>query len=290
MTPGMGSRAVEVKRGRGRPPMFFAGKEMASPGISETAPLTPDCIPKVSTFTPPTPAYLPTSERVRPRRLFGADEKRAKSVTPIKSLRSTPKKAAREPERTTPKRAKDRGFEDDGNDGVPEVRKSPRLTRSATKSLSETPKRGRGRARKALELGGEVQVKKVGHGGRRNPTRRTGESLSEGQVRRYVKKIVFEDVEYRVGDDVYVRRGAKENADTGSAEQWSDSDAEVEDCVLCGQSGVAVMIECDECLGGYHLRCIDPPLEEVPEGDWLCATCAALARGENVRWNSCRGF
>jgi len=127
-------------------------------------------------------------------------------------------------------------------------------------------------------------LKKVGHRGSRISTRRNGENLIEGEGRRYVKKIVFEGVEYRVGDDVYVRRGMKDNVvDDGNAEQWSDSDAEVEDCVVCGRSGVETMIECDECLGGFHLRCLNPPLEEVPDGDWMCSTCAALARGENVR-------
>jgi origin recognition complex subunit 1 len=264
MAPGMVSADVEVKRVRGRPPKV---KGMVSP-----APLTPDCIPKASSFTPPTPSCTaPLSERVMPRRLFGAEEKKAEPVTPTKS---TPKKA----------KAKDRGFEEE--DAVPETRKSPRLTRSASKSVSETPKRGRGRPRKIF--GSEAHVeKKLGHrGSRRNPTRRTGESLSEGQVRRHVKKIVFEGVEYRVGDDVYVRRGAKADNANGNAEQWSDSDAEVEDCVLCGRSGDHVMIECDEWLGGYHLRCLEPPLDEVPEGDWMCAPCTAMARGENVSLHS----
>lgn len=294
MAPGMASVAEEAKRGRGRP--SIKGKGMMSPLMSqaETAPITPDCIPKTSTITPPTPACVATSERVRPRRLFGAEEKKPESVslavtpsksksTPKKSLRSTPKKSAgATPVRSTPKKAKakDRGFEDTNSDRDLEIRKSPRLTRSAARSLSETPKRSRvGRSRKLLE---PVQLKKVGS---RKPTRRTGdESLLEGRVRRYVKKIVFEGVEYRVGDDVYVRRGMKEDDVNGkNAEQWSDSDAEVEDCVVCGRNGEDTMIECDECLGGFHLRCLNPPLEEVPDGDWMCSTCAALARGENVR-------
>eukprot|EP00959_Pyramimonas_sp_CCMP1952_P050169 1048338-Pyramimonas_sp.AAC.1 len=26
---------------------------------------------------------------------------------------------------------------------------------------------------------------------------------------------------------------------------------------------------------GYHIACLDPPLEFVPEGDWLCPQCVA---------------
>jgi len=37
-----------------------------------------------------------------------------------------------------------------------------------------------------------------------------------------------------------------------------------------GRSGEATMIECDECLGGFHLRCVDLPFKEVPDGDWMC--------------------
>jgi len=27
------------------------------------------------------------------------------------------------------------------------------------------------------------------------------------------------------------------------------------------------------CLQGYHLECLEPPLEAVPRGDWICDTC-----------------
>lgn len=33
------------------------------------------------------------------------------------------------------------------------------------------------------------------------------------------------------------------------------------------------MLECDDCLGGFHLKCLNPPLKEVPEGDWICSFC-----------------
>ena len=55
-----------------------------------------------------------------------------------------------------------------------------------------------------------------------------------------------------------------------------DEDAE---CKKCGSK------ECDEddmlicsnehcgANGAYHLRCLDPPLDDVPEGDWFCPNC-----------------
>ena len=34
-----------------------------------------------------------------------------------------------------------------------------------------------------------------------------------------------------------------------------------------------LMLLCDNCNGGYHTYCLDPPLEAVPDGDWLCPSC-----------------
>eukprot|EP00960_Hanusia_phi_P045330 757169-Hanusia_phi.AAC.1 len=33
------------------------------------------------------------------------------------------------------------------------------------------------------------------------------------------------------------------------------------------------MLLCDECDRGWHMRCLRPPLKEVPEGDWSCPKC-----------------
>jgi origin recognition complex subunit 1 len=35
------------------------------------------------------------------------------------------------------------------------------------------------------------------------------------------------------------------------------------------------MLECSCCLRGFHLRCLQPPLKKVPEGDWMCPACDA---------------
>lgn len=32
---------------------------------------------------------------------------------------------------------------------------------------------------------------------------------------------------------------------------------------------------CDSCDAGYHIFCLDPPLDAVPDGDWACPECAA---------------
>lgn len=86
--------------------------------------------------------------------------------------------------------------------------------------------------------------------------------------------MVYDGGEFSLGDDVYVKR--REDAESDK------EDPEVEECVVCFKTGRGVMIECDECLGGFHLKCLRPPLKEVPEGDWICGFCEAKKLGKNV--------
>lgn len=91
----------------------------------------------------------------------------------------------------------------------------------------------------------------------------------------YYKKVVFDGGEFAVGDDVYVKRREDASSD--------DEDPEVEECRVCYRpAGRVIMIECDECLGGFHLKCLKPPLKEVPEGDWICVYCEAKKLGKIV--------
>jgi PHD-finger len=45
-------------------------------------------------------------------------------------------------------------------------------------------------------------------------------------------------------------------------------------CGACGSTRPAnTMLLCDGCDAALHTTCLDPPLEAVPEGDWLCPHC-----------------
>ncbi|KAL4557247.1 hypothetical protein LXL04_035420 [Taraxacum kok-saghyz] len=72
---------------------------------------------------------------------------------------------------------------------------------------------------------------------------------------------------FSVGDDVYVKRREDASSD--------DDDPEVEECRVCFKAGRLIMIECDDCLGHFHLKCLKPPLRSVPDGDWICTYCEA---------------
>ncbi|XP_069984157.1 chromodomain-helicase-DNA-binding protein Mi-2 homolog isoform X8 [Penaeus vannamei] len=42
-------------------------------------------------------------------------------------------------------------------------------------------------------------------------------------------------------------------------------------CEVCQQGGEIIL--CDTCPKAYHLVCLEPELEEAPEGKWSCPTC-----------------
>ncbi|KAK3089173.1 hypothetical protein FSP39_001446 [Pinctada imbricata] len=44
-------------------------------------------------------------------------------------------------------------------------------------------------------------------------------------------------------------------------------------CRACHKLGD--LLCCETCSAVYHLACVDPPMEEVPEEDWVCGVCKA---------------
>ncbi|KAM4846554.1 PHD and RING finger domain-containing protein 1 isoform 2-T6 [Thomomys bottae] len=47
-------------------------------------------------------------------------------------------------------------------------------------------------------------------------------------------------------------------------------------CEVCGRCDREDrLLLCDGCDAGYHMECLDPPLEEVPVDEWFCPECAA---------------
>lgn len=44
-------------------------------------------------------------------------------------------------------------------------------------------------------------------------------------------------------------------------------------CLICKQDNDhAKLMLCEGCNGEYHIYCLNPPLEDVPEDDWFCGT------------------
>merc|ERR1719346_965378 len=67
-----------------------------------------------------------------------------------------------------------------------------------------------------------------------------------------------------------------------------EDDEHMEVCRTCKEGGEPLC--CDSCPNAYHLRCIEPPLEELPEHEWTCPRCACdplLGKVEKIltwRW------
>ena len=58
--------------------------------------------------------------------------------------------------------------------------------------------------------------------------------------------------------------------------QWTCIECKV--CAACHSPGNDdALLFCDHCDAGYHYFCVTPPLDGIPEGEWVCASCAPPA-------------
>ena len=54
-----------------------------------------------------------------------------------------------------------------------------------------------------------------------------------------------------------------------------------DDCRVCGKSDGQLLC-CEMCPASYHLKCLDPPLDKVPRGDWHCPDCTELLHMNDI--------
>ncbi|XP_019404482.1 PREDICTED: chromodomain-helicase-DNA-binding protein 4 isoform X3 [Crocodylus porosus] len=59
----------------------------------------------------------------------------------------------------------------------------------------------------------------------------------------------------------------------GDAEE--EDDHHMEFCRVCKDGGE--LLCCDACPSSYHIHCLNPPLPEIPNGEWLCPRCTCPA-------------
>ena len=64
----------------------------------------------------------------------------------------------------------------------------------------------------------------------------------------------------------FKKKGQKKKKDFASEEAEHQ-----EYCDVCQQGGEIIL--CDTCPKAYHLCCLDPELDEAPEGKWSCPHC-----------------
>ena len=60
----------------------------------------------------------------------------------------------------------------------------------------------------------------------------------------------------------------------GEGEEHADSEGEHADyCYTCKDGGE--LLCCDFCPLAYHLKCLVPPMDSIPNDDWRCPRCEA---------------
>lgn len=66
---------------------------------------------------------------------------------------------------------------------------------------------------------------------------------------------------------------------TGAEEEDDDH---MEFCRVCKDGGE--LLCCDTCTSSYHIHCLNPPLPEIPNGEWLCPRCTVSHDGILMRF------
>ncbi|XP_051729161.1 chromodomain-helicase-DNA-binding protein 4a isoform X1 [Ctenopharyngodon idella] len=69
---------------------------------------------------------------------------------------------------------------------------------------------------------------------------------------------------------------AREDASDGEDDNEVGGEAEEDDhhmefCRVCKDGGE--LLCCDSCPSSYHIHCLNPPLPEIPNGEWICPRC-----------------
>lgn len=58
----------------------------------------------------------------------------------------------------------------------------------------------------------------------------------------------------------------------GNRSGADDGDEHMEFCRVCKDGGE--LLCCDSCTSAYHTFCLNPPLTDIPDGDWKCPRCS----------------
>ncbi|XP_061597438.1 chromodomain-helicase-DNA-binding protein 4a isoform X2 [Cololabis saira] len=67
---------------------------------------------------------------------------------------------------------------------------------------------------------------------------------------------------------------AREEPSEGEEEEAveiEEDDHHMEFCRVCKDGGE--LLCCDSCPSSYHIHCLNPPLPEIPNGEWICPRC-----------------
>uniref|UniRef100_A0A3B3DHL2 Chromodomain helicase DNA binding protein 4 n=1 Tax=Oryzias melastigma TaxID=30732 RepID=A0A3B3DHL2_ORYME len=79
-----------------------------------------------------------------------------------------------------------------------------------------------------------------------------------------------EGIQWEARDDLSDAEGEDDDdrRDEGLEEE---DDHHIEFCRVCKDGGE--LLCCDTCPSSYHIHCLNPPLPEIPNGEWICPRC-----------------
>ncbi|XP_035376362.1 chromodomain-helicase-DNA-binding protein 5 isoform X6 [Electrophorus electricus] len=64
---------------------------------------------------------------------------------------------------------------------------------------------------------------------------------------------------------------AKDDEEEEEDDAGEEEDDHMEFCRVCKDGGE--LLCCDACPSSYHIHCLNPPLADIPNGEWLCPRC-----------------
>ena len=99
-------------------------------------------------------------------------------------------------------------------------------------------------------------ISDTGHKARRKRTKKS--KASHKHLRQFTSSITVDGDTFAVGDNAYIRM-------TNDFDE--DDFTEEEVCQVCGrvEPEDTPIMECNQCLQGYHITCLTPPLTSVPK-------------------------
>ncbi|XP_062848646.1 chromodomain-helicase-DNA-binding protein 4 [Trichomycterus rosablanca] len=72
-------------------------------------------------------------------------------------------------------------------------------------------------------------------------------------------------------EEIDERRRNDDGMEEEDVEEEEEEDHHMEYCRVCKDGGE--LLCCDTCPSSYHMHCLNPPLPEIPNGEWICPRC-----------------
>ncbi|TRY96280.1 hypothetical protein DNTS_024011 [Danionella cerebrum] len=86
----------------------------------------------------------------------------------------------------------------------------------------------------------------------------------------------------KMGIQWEAREDASDAEDEGEpVGEAEEDDHHMEFCRVCKDGGE--LLCCDSCPSSYHIHCLNPPLPEIPNGEWICPRCTCPAMKGKVQ-------